>query len=83
MLSTDLEDRITDASERQDPVQAFVKIGVGSIDRIATAIERSAGRINSFMLIFCGFVLGSMMLGFMATTQQLNQALKTQVQNVR
>jgi type II secretory pathway component PulF len=83
VLSTDLEDRITDASERQDPVQAFVKIGVGSIDRIATSIERSASRINSFMLIFCGFVLGSMMLGFMATTQQLNQALKTQVQNVR
>ncbi len=83
VLSAELEDRITDASERQDPVQAFVKIGVGSIDRIAISIESSAGRINSFMLMFCGFVLGGMMLGFMATTQQLNAALRTQVQSVR
>ena len=56
---------------------------MGSIERISVSIEGSASRINSFMLIFCGFVLGSMMLGFMATTQQLNQALRTQVQNVR
>ena len=83
VLSPELEDRITDASERQDPVQAFVKIGVGSIDRISISIEASASRINSFMLIFCGFVLGGMMLGFMSTTQQLNQALRSQVQNVR
>jgi type II secretory pathway component PulF len=83
VLSPDLEDRITDASERQDPVQAFVKIGVGSIDRIAISIEGSANRINSFMLIICGFVLGGMMLGFMATTQQLNSALKNQFQTVR
>lgn len=83
VLSPDLEDRITDASERQDPVQAFVKIGVGSIDRIAISIEASASRINSFMLIICGCVLGGMMLGFMATTQQLNAALKTQVQSVK
>lgn len=80
VLSPDLEDRVSDAADRQDPVQAFVQIGVGSIDRIARSIERSAGRINNFMLIFCGIVLGSMMLGFMSTTQQLNQALKTQVQ---
>lgn len=80
VLSPDLEDRIADASERQDPVQAFVKIGVGSIDRIADSIEKSAGRINSIMLVICGTLLGAMMLSFMATTQELNSAIRTQVQ---
>jgi type II secretory pathway component PulF len=80
VLSPELEDRIADASERREPVQAFVKIGVGSIDRISTSIEASAARINAYALMVCGFILGGMMLGFMSTTQQLNAALRTQVQ---
>jgi type II secretory pathway component PulF len=82
ILSPDLEDRIADASERRDPVVAFVSIGLGSIDRVGKSISQSAEKINTIMLLVCGVCLGSMMLGFMATTQELNGAVKRQVQGV-
>jgi len=80
VLNQDLEDRIMDASERRDPVEAFVKIGTGSIDRIATSIEKSSARLNSVMLLLCGVALASMLLGFMATTQQLQSAVQKKTQ---
>jgi type II secretory pathway component PulF len=82
ILSPDLEERIADASERRDPVVAFVSIGLGSIDRVGKSIGQSAEKINTIMLLVCGLSLGSMMMGFMATTQELNGAIKRQVQSV-
>lgn len=66
VLNQYLEDRVTDASERRNPVEAFVKIGVGSIDRVVAVILQSAGRISTAILIFCGVVLLIMMGGFSA-----------------
>jgi type II secretory pathway component PulF len=82
ILSTDLEERIADASERRDPVVAFVRIGLGSIDRVGKSIAQSAEKINTIMLLVCGLSLGAMMMGFMATTQELNGAVKRQIHSV-
>jgi hypothetical protein len=81
ILSKDLEERIADASERRDPVVAFVKIGLGSIERVGKSISESAARINTIMLFVCGLCLGSMMVGFMATTSELNASVKRQMQS--
>jgi type II secretory pathway component PulF len=80
LLSWDLEDRIEDASQRRDPVAAFVKIGVGSIEKIFKSVEAASGKINTFMLVFGGLVLGSMMLGFLLTTMEIQSGM-TSTQN--
>lgn len=76
VLSRAMEDRVQDASERRDPVAAFVKIGVGSIDRIERGIEDSAARINNIMLVVAGLVLGVMMLGFFMTAFELQSGIQ-------
>ena len=78
-----LEDRIQDAAERRDPVEAFVKIGVGSIDRLAASIEASASRINAMLLVICGLILGMMMGGFFATAMELQSGIAKQNQQIR
>ncbi len=83
VLNPEMEERIADAAERRDPVAAFVKIGLGSIDRVGKSISRSAEKINTIMLLVVGLSLGAMMMGFMATTQELNGAVKKQVQSTR
>jgi len=73
-----LEDRIQDAAERRNPVEAFVKIGVGSIDRLASSIEASASKLNSALLVICGLILGLMMGGFFATAMELQSGIAQQ-----
>lgn len=73
-----LEDRIQDAAERRNPVEAFVKIGVGSIDRLATSIEASASKLNSALLVICGLILGLMMGGFFSTAMELQSGIAQQ-----
>ncbi|MFN5811718.1 MAG: hypothetical protein ACK44R_11080, partial [Burkholderiales bacterium] len=73
-----LEDRIQDAAERRNPVEAFVKIGVGSIDRLAASIEASASKLNSALLVICGLILGLMMGGFFATAMELQSGIAQQ-----
>ena len=73
-----LEDRIQDAAERRNPVEAFVKIGVGSIDRLASLIEASASKLNSALLVICGLILGLMMGGFFATAMELQSGIAQQ-----
>jgi hypothetical protein len=83
VLNQYLEDRIQDAAERRDPVEAFVKIGVGSIDRLSASIEASAGRLNTVLLVICGLILGMMMGGFFATAMELQTGIANQNQAIR
>ena len=76
VMSQDMEDRVQDASERRDPVEAFVRMGVGSIDRMVVAMEDRASIINRGMVIICGMILAFMMAGFFATTLALQQGIK-------
>jgi type II secretory pathway component PulF len=80
VLNQYLEDRVQDASERRSPAEAFVRIGVGSIDRVIAEIQKSAARMSSFIMIFCGIVLFIMMGGFFSTTMELQSGIKAQAQ---
>jgi type II secretory pathway component PulF len=80
VLNQYLEDRVQDASERRNPVEAFVKIGVGSIDRVISSIDKSATRMSSTILIFCGIMLFIMMGGFFGTTMELQSGIKNSTQ---
>ena len=77
VLNQYLEDRIQDAAERRNPVEAFVKIGVGSIDRLAASIEASAAKLNSGLLVICGLILGLMMAGFFGTAMELQSGISS------
>lgn len=76
MLNPTMEHRIQDASERRDPVAAFVKIGVGSIDRIDRSIEASAAQLNGLLMAMAGVILGCMMLGFFATAFEMQSSIQ-------
>jgi hypothetical protein len=77
LLSTALEDRILDASERSDPVAAFVRIGTGSVERTAQELQKSAGVLNLILLTICGLVLGIMMIGFFSTSFALENSIRS------
>lgn len=83
VLNQYLEDRVQDASERRNPIEAFVKIGVGSIDRVIATIEKSAGRMSTGILVICGIVLFIMMAGFFGTTMELQSGIKNSSQSAR
>lgn len=76
VLNGPLEDRVQDASERRDPIAAFVKIGVGSIDRIERSIQRSASRLNSALMAVAGITLAAMMFGFFATAFEMQSGIQ-------
>jgi len=75
VLNEYLEDRVQDASERRNPVQSFVKIGTSSIDRVIRTIEKSAAKLSTAILLFCGVLLLIMMAGFFSTTMELRQGI--------
>jgi hypothetical protein len=70
-----MEDRVQEASERRDPVAAFVKIGVGSIDRIARTVEGAAGKLNNALIVLGGMGLGAMIMAFFATVQSISSGI--------
>jgi type II secretory pathway component PulF len=76
MLSHDMEDRVQEASERRDPVAAFVKIGIGSIDRIVKSMEKASSGINTALMIIAGSALALMILAFLMTTQSISTGLR-------
>ena len=80
VLNQYLEDRVQDASERREPVEAFVKIGIGSIDRVIAMLERSASRMSSAILLVCGILLFIMMGGFFSTALELQSGIRTSAQ---
>ncbi len=83
VLSQELEDRVQDASERRNPIEAFVKIGVGSMDRVIQSIERSASRMSSRMLVVCGFMMMFMMAGFFATAMEMQTGIRNNASKTR
>ena len=76
VLNREMEDRVQDASERRDPVDAFVRMGAGSIDRMVKDMESRSSRLNSALLVVCGFILGAFMLAFFSTTMGLQSAIR-------
>ncbi|WP_025869421.1 type II secretion system F family protein [Methylobacillus glycogenes] len=83
VLSMAMEDRVQDAAERRDPVAAFVKIGVGSIDRIERSMVESAGKLNGIMMAVAGVVLGIMMMGFFSTAFEMQSAIQQSATGMR
>lgn len=76
VLSMSMEDRVQDAAERRDPVAAFVKIGIGSIDRIERSMTEAAGKLNGVMMAVAGVMLGIMMMGFFATAFEMQAGIQ-------
>lgn len=83
VLNQYLEDRVQDASERRNPAEAFVRIGVGSIDKVISEIQKSSGRLSSSIMVVCGIVLFIMMGGFFSTTMELQSGIKATAQRGR
>jgi type II secretory pathway component PulF len=82
LFDQELEDRIQDASERSNPIEAFIHIGVGSIDRMILRIEKRAKQLNSALMVICGVMLAAMMLAFFSTTMSLQSGIRTPVPGV-
>ena len=76
ILNSRLEERVQDASERRDPVDAFVRMGVGTVERMSSYINKRASQLNGVMLLICGVVLSLMMIGFFSTAMSLQSSLK-------
>jgi len=72
-----LEDRIEDAFERRNPIDSFVKIGIGSVDRIIEMMDETANKLTQIMVVFCGLILLIMMTGFFSTTMELQKGIKS------
>ena len=82
LFDQELEDRIQDASERSNPIAAFIHIGVGSIDRMILRIEKRAKQLNSALMVICGVLLATMMLAFFSTTMSLQSGIRNPVPGV-
>jgi type II secretory pathway component PulF len=76
LFDQELEDRIQDASERSNPIEAFIHIGVGSIDRMILRIEKRAKQLNNSLMVICGVLLAAMMLAFFSTTMSLQSGIR-------
>jgi hypothetical protein len=82
LFDQELEDRIQDASERTNPIEAFIHIGVGSIDRMILRIEKRAKQLNSALMVICGVMLAAMMMAFFSTTMTLQSGIRNPAQGV-
>lgn len=76
VLNTEMADRVQDASERRDPVQAFIRTGTRAIDLMVVVLEKRAKVINMTMLVLCGVFLGLMFAGFMNTAMSMQSGLR-------
>jgi hypothetical protein len=76
LFDQEMEDRIQDAAERSNPIEAFIHIGVGSIDRMILRIDSRAKQLNNILLLVCGLLLGSMMAAFFSTTMSLQSGIR-------
>ena len=82
LFDQEMEDRIQDASERSNPIEAFIHIGVGSIDRMILRIEKRAKQLNNALMVVCGVLLATMMLAFFSTTMSLQSGIRNPTQGV-
>ena len=75
VLNMDMADKVQDASERRDPVEAFIRAGSNAIDQMMVMIESRAVVLNTVMMLGCGLILGLMFAGFMSTAMSLQSGL--------
>jgi type II secretory pathway component PulF len=75
VLNMDMSDKVQDASERRDPVEAFIRAGSSAIDQMMALIEKRAVLLNTVMMLVCGIVLGLMFAGFMSTAMTMQSGL--------
>lgn len=75
LLNAEMADRVQDASERRDPVEAFIRTGSGAIDQMLVVIDKRARILNTVMILVCGLILGLMFAGFMSTAMSLQSGL--------
>jgi hypothetical protein len=75
VLNMDMADKVQDASERRDPVEAFIRTGSNAIDQMMVIIERRANVLSALMMLGCGLVLGLMFAGFMSTAMSMQSGL--------
>lgn len=76
VLNQDMADRVQDASERRNPVEAFIRTGSRAIDLMVVTLEKRAKVINLTMLMVCGVFLGLMFAGFMSTAMSMQSGLR-------
>lgn len=76
VLNLDMTDRVQDASERRNPVEAFIRTGSRAIDLMVVVLEKRAKVINMTMLLICGVLLGLMFAGFMSTAMSMQAGLR-------
>ena len=57
-------------------MDALVRMGAGSIDRMVKEMELRSARLNSVMLMLCGLVLCMFMLAFFSTTLGMQAAIR-------
>lgn len=77
VLSPAMEERVQDASERRDPVAAFVRIGIGSIDRLQLGIADSAARLNGALMVAAALLLLFLLGGFLSTVMEAQSSLQS------
>jgi type II secretory pathway component PulF len=76
VLNTEMTDRVQDASERRNPVEAFIRTGSRAIDLMVVTLDKRATVINMSMLLICGLFLGVMFAGFMSTAMSMQGGLR-------
>lgn len=76
VLNTQMADQVQDASERRNPIEAFIRTGSQSIDQMVVILEKRARLINMVMLLVCGLFLGLMFGGFMSTAMSMHSGLR-------
>jgi type II secretory pathway component PulF len=79
VLNPTMEDRVQDAAERRDPVAAFVRIGIGSIDRLQLGISDSAARLNGLLMVAAAMLLLFLLGGFLATVMEAQSSLQSEM----
>ncbi|MDH0867279.1 hypothetical protein [Mitsuaria sp. GD03876] len=79
VLSPAMEERVQDAAERRDPVAAFVRIGIGSIDRLQLGIADSAARLNGVLMVVAAALMLFLLGGFLSTVMEVQGSLQSEV----
>jgi type II secretory pathway component PulF len=76
VLNTQMADQVQDASERRNPIEAFIRTGSQAIDQMVLTLEKRSKVINVVMLLTCGLFLGLMFAGFMSTAMSMQSGIR-------
>jgi type II secretory pathway component PulF len=76
VLNQQMADQVQDASERRNPVEAFIRTGSQAIDQMVVILEKRARLVNVVMMLICGLLLALMFGGFMSTAMSMQTGLR-------